>query len=367
MNAAVPPPACDACLRRSWLVAQLAGRIEHARLNRGGRLRLLLALDDERLIRAVDGADAELAALARFDPRVARRANADAGLTAVCRHDDAYPAGLRQLDDAPAALHIAGGVERLTEMTALEQPVVAIVGARRATPYGLEVARSLARGLASAGVTVVSGLALGVDAAAHAGALEAEGPTIAVLAGGADRPYPPSKRRLYERIRATGCVVSEMPVGAGARRWCFPARNRIIAALARVTIVVEAAERSGSLITAEMARDLGRDVAAVPGAVTSALSGGTNALLKDGAAVVRSPEDALDLACGVGGWVERPPEEQVPERLRALLDDVGHGHDTLDALAGVGHQLGAVLAGLGELELLGRVRVLPGGRYAVAL
>jgi DNA processing protein len=358
---------CDACLRRSWLVAVLAGRIEHARLNRSGKLRRLLALEDDRLIRAVDGGDEIFAALERFDVTAARRACADAGLAVVCRHEPAYPAALRDLEDAPAALHVAGRLERFLELTTPAQPAAAIVGARRATPYGLEVARALARGLASAGVTVVSGLALGADAAAHTGALDAGGPTIAVLAGGAERPYPPSKRRLYERVREAGCVVSEMPPGATARRWCFPARNRIIAGLAGVTIVVEAAERSGSLITAEMARDLGRDVAAVPGPVTSTLSGGTNALLKDGAAIVRSAEDALDLACGVGGWAERPAAEQVPDRLRGLLDDVRHGHDTLDALAGAGHQVTAVMAGLGELELLGQLRVLPGGRYAVAL
>ncbi len=179
---------------------------------------------------------------------------------------------------------------------------VAIVGTRRASPEGLEVARTLGRGLAGANVTVVSGLALGVDSAAHAGAVELCGPTMAVLGGGADVPYPTRKAGLYQAILAAdGVIVSEMPPGFRAFRWSFPARNRIIAALAPVTIVVEAAERSGSLITAELALDLGRDVAAVPGPVLSWRSRGTNALLRDGAALIRDVRDALELVLGTEG------------------------------------------------------------------
>jgi DNA processing protein len=230
----------------------------------------------------------------------------------------------------------------------------------------MEVARSLGRGLAAADVVVVSGLALGIDSAAHAGAVEVGGPTIAVLAGGADRPYPQSKARLYAAVRRDGCVISEMPPGFGGHKWCFPARNRLIAALARVTVVVEAAERSGSLITAELARDLGRDVGAVPGRVTSPLAAGTNALLKDGAAVVRSAEDALDLACGVGAWRRRAPRDQVPGHLRGLLSAVAEGNETIDALVAGGHGVGEAMAGLAELEVLGHVRRVVGGRFVAA-
>ena len=241
-----------------------------------------------------------------------------------------------------------------------------MVGARRASPYGLDAARALGRGLAAADVPVVSGLALGADSAAHGGAVEVGGPTIAVLAGGAERPYPESKRRLYVAVRRHGCVVSEMPPGFRGYRWSFPARNRVIAGLGRLTIVVEAAERSGSLITAELARDLGRDVAAVPGRVTSPLAAGTNALLKDGAALVTRAEDALDLACGVSNWSERDRRRQVPAHLAPLMTAIAEGRETLDALVAAGHTVGAALAGLAELEGLGHVRRAVGGRFVAA-
>ena len=164
-------------------------------------------------------------------------------------------------------------------------------------------------------VTVVSGLALGVDSAAHAGAVEVCGPTVAVLGGGADVPYPTRKAGLYKAILAAGgVVISEMPPGFRAFRWNFPARNRIIAALAPATIVVEAAERSGSLITAELALELGRDVAAVPGPVSSWRSRGTNALLRDGATLIRDVQDALELVLGTEGAaaaLERAAEKTI--------------------------------------------------------
>jgi DNA processing protein len=269
--------------------------------------------------------------------------------------------------DAPAVLHVAGSVDRLVELTAVARPAVAVVGARRASAYGLEVARGLGRGLACADVTVVSGLALGIDSAAHAGALDVDGPTIAVLGGGAERPYPASKRRIYEAIRETACVVREMPPGAAVQRWCFPARNRIIAALAQMTVVVEGAERSGSLITAEFAHDLGREVGAVPGQVTSPLARGPNALLADGAHVIRGPEDALDLACGVGEWHRRRAAPPVPETLRPLHDAVAAGAQTPELLTRRGFSAAAAFAGLSELEHLGHVRRTVAGRYVATL
>ncbi|MCW2990715.1 MAG: protecting protein DprA, partial [Solirubrobacterales bacterium] len=214
------------------------------------------------------------------------------------------------------------------------------------------------------------GMALGVDGAAHAGALEVGGPTIAVLAGGADAPYPRSKAALHRRIVATpgSCVVSEMPPGFAPFKWGFPARNRIIAGLADVTIVVEAAGRSGSLITAEMAQDLGRLVAAVPGAVTNPMAAGTNALLRDGAELIRGAQDVLDalLGPGVGRVAPGPDPGRLPEHLRVLHDRLGARPATSAALLEPGDAADGVVAGLVELELLGYARRMPGGTYVRA-
>ncbi|UGS35858.1 DNA-processing protein DprA [Capillimicrobium parvum] len=362
-----PALPCGPCLRRTWLVGELSGRIELARRAGTSRLKLLLALDDEDLLSAVGAAPGTAARHRNYEPSEGRAAAARAGVTVVCRHDPRYPAALRDMADAPAALHVAGSVDRLVELTGAARPAVAVVGARRASAYGLEVARGLGRGLACADVTVVSGLALGIDSAAHAGALDVDGPTIAVLGGGAERPYPASKRRIYEAIRATACVVSEMPPGGAVHRWCFPARNRIIAALARVTVVVEGAERSGSLITAEFAHDLGREVGAVPGQVTSPLARGPNALLADGAHVIRGPEDALDVACGVGEWRQRPGAPAVPAVLQRLHDAVAAGAQTPEMLTRRGFSAAAAFAGLAELEQLGHVRRTAAGRYVATL
>jgi DNA processing protein len=227
----------------------------------------------------------------------------------------------------------------------------------------LDVASALGRGLAAAGVTVVSGMALGIDAAAHEGALASTGATLAVLPGGADRPYPASKRGLYRRIRERGAALSELPPGAPPWRWCFPARNRVIAGLAEVTVVVEGGERSGSLITADFAGELGREVAAVPGRVSSPLAEGPNGLIVSGAHPVRHAADVLDLLFGPGRRPPPPAAPALPGRLPELLDAVAGGADSVGALVGRGVALADVLAGLGQLELLGRVRRTPDGRY----
>jgi DNA processing protein len=197
------------------------------------------------------------------------------------------------------------------------EPAVAIVGTRNPSPYGMEVAHALGRGLGAAGVPVISGLALGIDATAHRGCLEGNGVPVAVLACGPDVVYPRRHRALRERVRAAGIVLSELPPGTRPYRWSFPARNRIMAGLARMTVVVEAADPSGSLITTDFARDLGRSVAAVPGRVTSRMARGTNGLLKDGAVPITSTEDVLEELFGVG--VRRagaaPPVAEGPEPL----------------------------------------------------
>ena len=348
--------ACDRCLRRTDLIAALAGRIEIEWRGRKGRPQLLALPDDELLdwARVPEPRRRYLA----FDAGIARAAIAAAGLTAVCRCAAGYPVALRDLPDPPAVLHVLGALP--------EGDGIAIVGARRATAYGLEIARSLGRSLAASGVVVVSGMALGVDSAAHEGALEAPaGLTVAVMAGGADRCYPARKASLHRRIAQRGAVVSEMPPGFPPHRWGFPARNRLIAALGGATVVVEAAERSGSLITADLAAEIGRAVAAVPGPVTSRQSEGANLLVKNGCELVRSAQDVLDLLFGAGGRTVATAADRVELRpeLRAVYEAVRGGQGSLAELAGRGSDVMALAAALGELELLGLVRRAFGGRY----
>ncbi len=358
------PAACAACLRRTWLLRDLAGAIEIAR-NRHQALPDLLALPDRTLTRALipDRADTILRRVRTLDAQTLRDAYAAAGLHAICRHDPGYPASLRDGGAPPAVLGARGDLALLCG----DGEAIAIVGTRRCSADGAEVARGLGRGLAVAGVSVVSGMALGIDSAAHEGALSAGGATIAVLAGGADVTYPARKRRLYDDIAGLGLVVAELPPGTRPHRWMFPARNRIIAALSGATIVVEAAQRSGSLITAELALEAGRDVGAVPGPVLSWRSAGTNALLRDGAVVIRDAADAVELALGVDAAARVATVDVrlagLPAQLCALLHRITGAHATVDALAGDTAQLDAVLCGLAELEMRGLVRRAPDGRW----
>jgi DNA processing protein len=209
----------------------------------------------------------------------------------IARSDPAFPPLLAAIHDPPGGLYLRG----LADAGLLARPAVAVVGARACSAYGAQVARSLARELAAAGILVVSGLARGVDGHAHRGALEGGGPTVAVLGCGIDRDYPAAHAQLARQICGEGLVVSEYEPGVEPSPWRFPARNRIIAGLARATVVVEARERSGALITADFALEEGRDVLACPGEITSGLSAGTNALLKFGAAPVTCAADVLEL------------------------------------------------------------------------
>jgi DNA processing protein len=365
--------ACRECLARTWLLGRLSGHLDIVRSQIGP----LLALSDDELLDAVSGherpgIEREWANLDTCQLVDAARAH---GVAMVCRCANGYPGRLHDLDAPPAVLHVAGGLERFLALAAQES--VAVVGSRHASGYGLEVARSLARGLAASGLTVVSGMARGIDTAAHQGALEAgrrteaststeDGTTIAVLPGPAERPYPAGQRGLYRQVLATGVAVSELPCGAGVRRWMFMARNRIIAGLTGLTVVVEAAERSGALLTAQAARDLGRPIGAVPGRVTAAQSAGANALLAEGAAVIRTAQDVLDRLYGVGAMsacvdARSPPAADQLRVLRALEE----GHSAAAALrrAGVGPEAGLAL--LSELELGGWVRRGPGGSFNV--
>ncbi len=365
--------ACPDCLRRSWLLAALAPHLDIV-WKRRRPLRDVLAMGDRELIAALAGArEAELRARhAAFDVAAASRACERAGVEPVCHHDPRFPARLHTGPGAPCVLHVAGGLERLSRLLGAADvgdappgPAVAIVGARKASPEGLEMAEALGRGLAEAGVTVVSGLALGIDSAAQEGAMAGGGATIAVLAGAAEIAYPRSKAGLHRRIVAEACAVSELPPGFEPFRWCFPARNRIIAGLAQLTLVVEGAERSGSLITADFAMALGREVAAVPGRASSPRTRGTNGLIRDGATMILGVEDALDAVLGhdrertaVGPAAALAPE------LATLFDAVAGGRDTVASLATTPAEADAALLGLAELEGSGHLRRV-GGRYLV--
>lgn len=354
-------PACRDCLARTWLLERLAGHLDVAR----GRIEALLALSDRDLIEAVAGGDGDevragLATVAL--DRVTQRHRA-AGLEAICRCHTSYPPSLRGLGAAaPAVVHVAGGLERFLDLV-MTGPA-AIVGARRASPYALEVTRSLARGVGASGVPIVSGLALGVDAAAHQGALDAGAGTIAVLPCAPERPYPAANRALHRRVVARGVAVSELGPGISPRRWMFPARNRIIAALASVTVVAAARRGSGALLTARWAAELGRAVGAVPGQATAPLSFGPHELLRDGAVLVATPDDLLGAARP--GWASRaPPPPSLGPVLQSLLDGIADGQRPALAFANAGLGPQAGLAALAELELAGRIRRRAGGGFTV--
>ena len=361
------PRACGECLRRAWLIGSLAGHIETAVNNTAGhRAREVLALPDEELARAIARSKAApfIERAATSDPERMLAAVAASDAWATCRHDDAYPDALGDLGDGPAVIFGRGNPVLLAELELGD--VVTIVGSRRPSRYGLEFARTLSREVAAAGCAVVSGMAMGIDSAAHEGALEAGGRTVAVLGSGVDIAYPARSRRLYEEIVDRGVVIGELPPGTRARRWSFPARNRIMAALGAMTIVVEARERSGSLITAEMAQDLNREVGAVPGRVGASPAAGTNGLLRDGAHLIRGGSDVLDALFGPGaaGLPQVPAGPAIEPELSSILDLIERGESNADALARVAQiEPGVLASALLRLELSGYVRSDWSGRY----
>lgn len=294
--------------------------------------------------------------LASFDEAAELRRLAAAGLRWLGRRDPGFPPRLGSIHDPPPGLFVRGH----SDLELLRRPAVAIVGARACTDYGAHVARSLARELAAAGVVVISGLARGVDAWAHRGSLEPGGEAVAVLGCGIDRDYPRAHAALASQIAERGLIVSEYPPGVAPAPWRFPARNRILAGLALATVVVEARERSGALITADLALEEGREVLAVPGEITSSLSRGTNALLRLGAAPVTCADDVLE-AIGV----ERPPpvSEEVPTGAgaSAVLAALAAGATTADQVVRATRLAASVVsATLIELELSGLVEVRAG-------
>jgi DNA processing protein len=283
------------------------------------------------------------------------------GLGVLAFGGPGYPPLLASIHDPPPVLWVRG------DPGALLGPAVAVVGARAASHAALAVAAELGFGLARAGVAVVSGLARGVDAAAHRGALDAGGRTVAVLGCGADRVYPPEHRELAGAVAASGAVVSECPPGAPPRREHFPRRNRVISGLALATVVVEASEKSGSLITARCALDQGREVMAVPGSPLGGRNRGAHALLKDGAKLVERVDDILEeLRLGDGVRVAAGGQVAAPVRcedalVAALADGEACDVDTLAARTGF--DAPALLARLLDLELRGVVTRVGGGRF----
>ena len=284
--------------------------------------------------------------LRRFDERASLEQLAAGGFRFLPRSSPDFPPLLRAIHDPPPGLFLRGEAQP----DLLARASVAIVGARACSGYGASVARSLGRELAAAGLIVISGLARGIDAEAHRGALEANGVTVAVLGCGIDRDYPAAHAELARRVAATGLIVSEYAPGVEPAPWRFPARNRIVAGLCAGTVVVEARERSGALITADLALEEGREVFTVPGEITSALSAGTNDLLKLGASPLTSPGDVLS-----SFGIEREPDDEESSPLLALLPASA---DELARRTGLG--AGEIARSLVELELQGRVAVHDG-------
>jgi DNA processing protein len=272
------------------------------------------------------------------------------------RGERGYPPLLTRIPDPPPSLWLRGDADP----GVLAEPAVAIVGARACSGYGRSVARMLAGGVAEAGAVVISGLARGIDGEAHRGALAVAGKTVAVLGCGVDRDYPAAHAELARAIAAAGgLVVSEYEPGVEPAPWRFPARNRIIAGLASATVVVEARERSGALITADFALEDGREVLAVPGEITNALSAGANGLLRQGATPVTAVRDVLDAL----GLEPRPLVEAALDdpAATAVLDALGAGAGTADELArATGLAAGDLATALTMLELAGRITLEEG-------
>ena len=315
------------------------------------------------LRRSADDAEA-----VRWAAEVERR-----GIRVITAFDPEYPALLLEIADPPFVLHASGSLDRL------RLPAVSVVGSRDASRYGRDVAQRLGRELSAAGVAVVSGFARGVDAAAHEAALEGPGGTVAVLGCGLDVDYPREHRRLRERLEAGGGLfLSEHPPGEEPRPQNFPIRNRVIAGLSSGVVVVEASRRSGSLITARLAADFGRDVFAVPGSIFSETSAGAHALLRDGAILCTGADDVLaELFPMIGGGGEMKPGAVAAVDVAALRDlsvDAGRLLEAItrdepvsaDELSrALDLPAASVLAGLFELEGAGLVVAVEGGRYGI--
>jgi DNA protecting protein DprA len=350
---------CSKCARRQWLLGVLSTRLDFCARD-PVRFWRLLELSDVDLIDAIGGRRraALHAAWGQWEPR---DIDSREDMESICPHHPAYPSRLCESMLAPHALSVDGGLIRFADIS--EEAVVAIVGTRRASDYGMEIARELAHGLAASGVTVASGLSEGIAVAAHSGALEAAGMTFTVMAGGLDRCYPAWCRSLYRRVIANGCAISEAPRDLPSRSWSVMARARTLALLAELVIVVEAEERPWELACADIAQELGKPVAAVPGRLNSPASRGSNSLLMRGAQLIRGPQDALDLLYGIGARRVPEPMVKIEPQLQRVLERVGSGGDTLAKLTARGSESDSIAQALVELELRGLLLRGDGGRY----
>ena len=285
----------------------------------------------------------------------------------IPRADPRFPQRLLQLDDCPRELYVAGRVELL------QAPAIAVVGSRNCSHHGAHDAHAFARAFSEAGFCVVSGLALGIDAAAHRGALLERSSSIAVLGTGIDVDYPRANAPLARELRQRGCVISEFPVGTAPIQWNFPRRNRLISGLALGVLVVEAAPESGSLITARCAAKQGCDVFAIPGSIHSTLSKGCHELIRDGATLVDRAEHVLNVVGWKGAAHGLPAPEPSSEGVEApaeseVLKALGHAPISMDQVAiATGLPVGRIAAELVRLEVAKRVVALPGGWYQRAL
>lgn len=363
----------DAALFRATLgrLPQLTGARVSKAIATAGSLESLAALPSGEL-RELDWPSATVAALRGLDVALCAADLASCRqhqLQMLAAGEPGYPQNLLQIDAAPPLLYVRG------QAAALSLPQLAIVGSRNPTGAGRASAREFAGHFARTGLAITSGLALGIDSAAHEGALAAGGVTIAVCATGLDSVYPPSNRPLAERISANGALLSEFPPGTPPRPENFPQRNRLISGLSLGVLVVEAARRSGSLITARCAGDQGRDVFAVPGSIHSPQSHGCHQLIRTGAKLVESAQDVLEelqipitnqilTSNGSGHAGQGPGAPAMDKDLEILLHALGFAPASLDQLvARTGLFPGPVAAMLLLLELQGEIEVAPGGRY----
>ncbi len=303
----------------------------------------------------------------RFTAPPAAAALEGKGITAVALGEPRYPQLLAQIYDPPPALFLTGGaLSHLKEFMGRRR--IAIVGARSASGYGIDAATRLAEGLSREGVCIVSGLAWGIDSAAHRGAIAEEGGSIAVLGCGVDVIYPRNNSLLYNRMLKSGMIVSEYPPGTEPRPWRFPARNRIIAGLSEATVVVEARQKSGALITADFSLEQGREVGAVPGSIFSELSDGPHGLIRAGAQVVTCPDDlfeCLGIAGSTGGQASKRAPTGVTGDEQLVYASLEARYQHLDALAAqAGLNPAAAALALVSLEIKSLARHDPGRGYA---